>query len=146
MSFHVDKVDLQDIKERYDALLQEQDQDIAQQRITQLLQILVDTAKTLPDMLDKWEAQASSIGLDDVDLPQSVYEYIDDYLIDIPRDNTLAEVLQLFSKEPLKSIYKKNGELDQDALIAWEKSTVEKEKYRLARTQASRATIDDDAF
>ena len=118
MSFHVDKVDLQDIKERYDALLQEQDQDIAQQRITQLLQILVDTAKTLPDMLDKWEAQASSIGLDDVDLPQSVYEYIDDYLIDIPRDNTLAEVLQLFNKEPLKSIYKKNGELDQDTLIA----------------------------
>ena len=53
----------------------------------------------------------------------------------------------MFENGSLKNIFSVNGELNQNALDVWTKkrqAELEKQKYRVARTQSQNIPIDED--
>ena len=153
MSLQVEKIDLQDLKDKYHKILQETDEEKAREGTVELMQTLLDSAKTIPVILDKWIEQAEKKDFNLDGIPPIVLDYIDDQIIDrgLLEEELQPEIIKMFESGSLKGIFSKNGEINQEALASWTKqrqAELEKQKYKIAQTQsgqeASSLSVDDD--
>jgi len=153
MSFQVEKIDLQELKDKYHKVLQETNEDRAREETVDLIQILLDSAKTIPVIVDKWitQTETMNLGLDGV--PPAVLDYIDDQIIErgLLEEELQPAIIEMFESGSLKKIFDKNGKINQEALDTWTQQRqveLEKQKYKIAKTQSGQNTtplpVDND--
>lgn len=148
MDFQVEKIDIKKMKEKYDTILQNTDEDDAYNEAMVLLQQLIDTVKTIPIILDDWSAKADELGWSYDGVPPIILDYIDECIGEgeVGEDTMANDIIAMFETGSLKGLVNADGEIDKKLLEGFtKKRTKELKKKRVQATKMQPSVEPDDS-